>query len=119
MSDLTTITRDFLAECHEDYVGLWSLVTKLRCAGAAEDSNILKRTLALLAPLLSDNKIVAGGFVRDDKFHASPLEGYEFHQWNMPPQEVITRIEEEWTKLGRDPDGGEIVWFDAAVGNSQ
>ena len=119
MSDLTTITQDFLAECDEDYVGLWSLVTKIRRAGAAEGSNILKTTLALLTPLLSDKKIVAGGFVRDDKFHASPLEGYEFHQWNMPPREVIAKIEEEWTKLGRDPSGGEIVWFTAAVGDSK
>jgi hypothetical protein len=29
----------------------------------------------------------------------------------MPPQEVIAKIEEGWTKLGRDPIGGEIVWF--------
>jgi hypothetical protein len=28
VSDLTTITQDFLAECHEDHVGLWSLVKR-------------------------------------------------------------------------------------------
>jgi hypothetical protein len=37
----------------------------------------------------------------------------------MPPQEVIARIEAEWTGLGRDPNIGQIVWFTAAVGNSQ
>lgn len=119
MSDLTTITQDFLAECHEDHVGLWSLVKRIRRAGAADDSNILKTTLDLVLPFLSEGAIIAGQFVRDDKFHAGPLEGYEFHQWNLPPQEVIAKIEEEWTKLRRDPSGGEIVWFTAAVGDSK
>jgi hypothetical protein len=92
---------------------------RIRPAGAAADSNILKITLDLVLPFLSEGAIIAGQFVRDDKFHASPLEGYEFHQWNMPPQEVIAKIEEEWAKLGRDPSCGEIVWFTAAVGDSK
>ena len=102
-----------------DHVGLWSLVKRIRRAGAADDSNILKTTQDLILPFLSEGAIIAGQLVRDDEFHASRLEGYEFHQWNMPPQEVIARIEAEWTGLGRDPNIGQIVWVTAAVGNSQ
>jgi hypothetical protein len=97
--------------------GLWSSVSD--AGGAADDSNILKTTLDLVLPLLSEGAIIAGQFVPDDKFHASPWAGYEFYQWNMPPQEVIAKIEEEWTKVGRDPSGGEIVWFTAAGADSK
>lgn len=119
MSDLTTITRDFLAECDEDYVGLWSLVQRIRRAGAADDSNILKTTLDLVLPFLSEGTIIAGQFVRDDEFHATPFDGYEFHQWTMATSEVVAKIEAEWKELGHDPSPGEIVWFTAAVANSK
>jgi len=111
MNDLTTVVQEFLAECREDYVGLWVLVRRIRRAGATDASNMLETSLTLLEPLLSERKIIAGEFVRDDKSHSSPLEGYEFRQWGMPPPEVIARIKDEWTKLGRDPNLGEIVWF--------
>jgi hypothetical protein len=119
VSDLTTVTRDFLAECHEDHVGLWSLVKRIRRAGVADDSDILTTTLDLVLPFLSEGAIIAGQFVRDDQVHATPFDGYEFHQWTMPTREVIAKIEAEWRELGRDPNIGEIVWFTAAVGNSK
>ena len=116
---LLLLRRTSLPNAANDHVGLWSLVKRIRRAGAADDSNILKTTQDLILPFLSEGAIIAGQLVRDDEFHASRLEGYEFHQWNMPPQEVIARIEAEWTGLGRDPNIGQIVWFTAAVGNSQ
>jgi hypothetical protein len=96
--------------------GLWSSVSS---AGAADDSNILKTTLGLVFPFLSEGAIIAGQFVRDDEFHATPFDGYEFHQWTMPPREAIAKIEAGWRELGRDPNTREIVWFTAAVGNSK
>jgi len=115
MNDLTTVAQEFLTECREDYVGLWVLVRRIRRAGATDDSNMLETSLTLLEPLLSERKIIAGEFVRDDRSHSGPLEGYEFRQWQMPPQEVIARIKDEWTKLARDPNLGEIVWFTLAL----
>jgi len=52
-NDLITVARDFLAECSEDYVGLWSLVWRIRRTGAVDDSDVRKTTLDLVAPLLS------------------------------------------------------------------
>src|ERR1700726_3058093 len=101
MIDLTTVTQEFLTECSEDYVGLWSLVKRIRHAGAADDSNILKTTQVFVLPFPSEGEIIAGQFARDVEFHASPFEGYEFHQWTMSASEVIAKIEPEWRELGR------------------
>jgi hypothetical protein len=114
MNDLTTVAQNFLIECREDYVGLWSLVKSIQHASGTNDSNILKTTLELVGPLLSEGAIIAGQFARDSDVHATPLNGYEFHQWKMPTRELVSKIEAEWRKLGRDPSIGEIVWFTSA-----
>ena len=103
MNDLIPIAQQICAECREDYVGLWSIVRRIRGAGVADHFRILETTLALLRQLLSEGEIIAGQFV-DRKF----LE------WKVPPQEIIAKIETEWVNLGRDPDIGEIAWFVAA-----
>ncbi len=53
MSDLTKVTQEFIAECQEDYVGLWSLVKRIRSAGFNKESEILEKTLSQLSPLLA------------------------------------------------------------------
>jgi hypothetical protein len=114
MSGLTTITQQFLTECHEDYVGLWSLVKNIRRAGMAEGPTIVETTTAVLMPLLSERLVIAGQFVLDGKFHPGwPVDKNKFQEWAMRPQEVIAKIKAEWTTLGRDPNIGEIVWFTA------
>lgn len=90
-------------------VGLWSLVERIRRAGATDDSNILKTTLDFELPFLSEGAVIAGQFVRDDEFHATPFDGYEFHQWTMPPRQAIAKIEAERRELGRDPNIGEMA----------
>jgi hypothetical protein len=111
MNDLTTVAQEFLTECREDYVGLWTLVKRIRGAGAADDSNILKTTLDLVLPLLSEGAIIAGQFARDSEVRPTPVGSYKFHQWKMPTREVIAKIGAEWRELGHDPNIGEIVWF--------
>ena len=103
MNDLIPIAQQVRAECREDYVGLWSIVRRIRGAGVADRSSVIEITLALLRQLLSEGEIIAGQFA-DRKFH----------EWKAPPQEIIAKIESEWTNLGRDPDIGEIAWFVAA-----
>jgi len=100
MTDLASIAQQVLAECHEDYVGLWSVVRRIRGAGVGNDSRVIETTLLLLTKLLSEQKIKTGQF-SDQKFH----------EWIMRPQEIIAKIEHEWKNLGRDPDIGEIAWF--------
>ena len=103
INNLISIELQILAECREDYVGLWSIVRRIRSANAVNHSKVIETTLTLLTQLLSEGRIIAGQFV-----------DHTFHEWKMRPQEVIAKIEHEWTSLGHDPDIGEIVWFVAA-----
>lgn len=103
MNDLTPIARQILGECREDYVGLWSIVRRIRGAGVEDRTRIIETTLPLLTQLLSEGRIKVGQF-SDQKFH----------EWKVQPQDAIAKIESEWKKLGRDPDIGEVAWFVAA-----
>jgi hypothetical protein len=94
------VAQQFLVECREDYVGLWSVIRRIRAVGISERPKVIETTLDLLAQLLSEGKIVAGQFAND-----------EFHEWKLPTQHIIEKIEREWIELGRDPTIGEIAWF--------
>jgi hypothetical protein len=102
---MTTVAQQILAECHEDYVGLWSIVRRIRHEGIPEGTNIIDTTLGLLLPLLASREIIAGQF-KDNKFR----------EWKLGPKEVIAKIEAEWKELGHDPDIGEIAWFTSEQG---
>jgi hypothetical protein len=100
-----TVAQQIYQECLQDYVGLWSVVRRFRAFASVEQSDISKTVLHLLMQLISERKIVAGDFAHG-----------KFRQWEMSPQEIIARIEREWTSLGHDPNIGEIVWFTAGKG---
>lgn len=105
--NVAQVRRDFLAECQDDYVSLGSLIERVRRSLAMDENKIHVVTLELLAELLSANKIIAG------QFDVPRPDAYEFHEWPIPPDEVIERIDREWQGLGRDPHYGEIAWFTA------
>jgi hypothetical protein len=90
-----------LDACVEDYTGLWLIVAKLREAtgGAIDAAGILD----ILLGLLRENRIEAGMATR----------GGGFEPWTLSPEEAVARIAAEWKQLGRDPDLGDIVWFNA------
>ena len=111
MENLTEVKRDLLAECQEDYVGLWSIVARIRRVGIIDDSAVREAALDVLRPLLSEERIAAGQFVARCDQAAHPRDEYRFEIWKKSPEEVILNIETEWAKLGRDPALGEIVWF--------
>jgi hypothetical protein len=58
-------------------------------------------TLALLHYLLATGIVEAG----------LPNSQGGFEAWTLTPDETIKKIASEWSRLGRDPDVGEIVWF--------
>jgi hypothetical protein len=105
MTDLSEVMNAIYGECHDDYVGLWSIVREIRETTNLEGGELVRASLHVLGQLLSQGGIVAGEF-----------EGDRFHVWNLKPEEVVARVELEWRALGRDPDIGEIVWFTAAEG---
>lgn len=88
-----------LDHCADDYAGLWLAVAELRMAtGGAID---FRRILDILYGLLRSGLLQAG--------FPTPDGGFE--PWPLAPEEALSRIEDEWQELGRDPDIGEIVWF--------
>jgi hypothetical protein len=100
MHDLTNVKREIIAECGEDYVGLWSIIRKLLAVGIEGESIVMEATLQLLLQLLVSEELVAGQF-RAEKFEI----------WNGHPQDIVSRIKNEWIALGRSPNIGEIAWF--------
>jgi len=101
--ELVTLLEGILDECDEDQVGLWSVLREVRNAISHASAEELKGiTLELLRFLLNRHLILAG-------FPAS--NGRDFDPWNLSPDEPIDKISLDWNKLGRDPSGGEIVWF--------
>jgi len=84
------ITDDFLIECEDDYVGLWSLVKQICRKNAFRTKEKKQIAVAkIIKPLLEQKLIVAG----NPRPHSK-----EF-------------IFDEWNKLDRDPDIGEVIWF--------
>jgi len=99
------ISKEFLSECHDDYVGLWSLIWSIKNEmGETNPQNIRALTISLVTELLQQGLIEAG----------MPNSKGEFEGWQETPDEIIKRIEREWDQLGREPNIGEIVWFTAS-----
>jgi hypothetical protein len=98
-----------IVECEDDYVGLWSVYRQLKEAQLPYPRH---STLALVYFLLSTG-VVEAGF---------PDAHGGFHSWTLAPEEAYLEIANAWSKLGREPDVGDIVWFtktdDAALRNN-
>jgi hypothetical protein len=90
-------------ECHVDHVGLWEVVNAAHFDLGAEDAAQTRdMTLSLVRGRLCERRMLVG-FPAED--------GQHFDPWNLPSEQAIRRIEEEWTALGREPDIGEVAWF--------
>ena len=113
MIDLNRLKRDVLKESAEDYVGLWSIIWRIRYElndqeyppreeDQADPVEVRCMTLGLVQDLLQDG-LVRVGF--------PTLDGRGFEPWSLEPGEVTYRINLEWDALGREPNIGEVVWF--------
>jgi hypothetical protein len=103
------VEREFLSECDDDYVGLWSLIWSIKNAGTTS-TDVRNTTVSILQHLLAAGLIIAG----------EPTEVGDFEAWPGGTVEIIRRIETAWDQLGREPDIGDIVWFTAPpVGSLQ
>jgi hypothetical protein len=100
------ILEGLVAECHEDHVGLWRVVNAVRFdLGSANPAETRAMTLRLVGRLLHERGMQVG--------HPAP-DGRRFIAWELPPDQAVSRIEKEWSVLGREPDIGEIAWFTSA-----
>jgi len=97
---LKSILRDTIVECGDDYVGLWVIVKRIRDKKTFSDIEVFFYSMKIVDQILENPEILAGQY-----------EGDQFYEWSIPKNKIISRIEREWTDLGRDPTLGEIVWF--------
>jgi hypothetical protein len=90
-------------ECHIDHVGLWEVVNAVRFdLGSTDPSEMRATTLRLVQRLLHERGMQVG--------HPTP-DGRHFVSWGLSPDQAVSRIEQEWSALGREPDIGEVAWF--------
>lgn len=102
MPSYASIVDDVMAELPEDRVGLWWIPSGLRDDFAIADADeVRERSLALVHEILSRPGVHFGQFVSG-----------RFERWTLAPDEVVERIDQDWRRLGRPPDIGEIGWFD-------
>lgn len=95
---------EIIEEAKFDEIGLWFIVRRI-CddLGVVQPALLQAATLQCVNLLLASRAVVAGEYKSDGS--------YEFEEWNMEPERIISRIEKAWNELGREPDIGEIVVF--------
>ncbi len=98
-----SLVEDLIKEAVIDEVGLWLVIAKLRNDLQVPDSKRLRAAvLDCVRNLLESGEVVAGYYKPDGK-------GIEV--WDIPIADILARIDDEWDKLGREPNIGEIAVF--------
>lgn len=117
------IIKRIQAEAQYDCRALWKIISYAACdTGKDEnydeddptiphpnsimDAAIIKtKTLSLVRDLLNTQCIVAGNLAN---------EGQDIDPWPEDVEAVVSRIDREWTALGKEPDmKNDLVWFGA------
>lgn len=94
---------EIIEEAKADEVGLWFIIVRVRDDLGVKQAALLKAvTLQCVNQILASGTVVAGYYKHD---------GSGVEVWDMDPERVVSRIEEAWTEMGREPDIGEIVIF--------
>ena len=102
--EIAELKEELLREAAEDHRGLWVLPWSLREELGIEDPEERRLiTLRMVSGLLEAG-LVRAGFPTPD--------GLGFEPWAETVDEAMARIAHEWDALGREPDIGEIAWFD-------
>src|SRR5262249_24057141 len=88
-------------ECHDAPVGLWGIINAVRYdLGARGPEDVRATTLRLVRGLLKHPGMCVG--------HPTP-NGRDFIAWGLSADQVVSRIDEEWKALGRDPNIGDVA----------
>jgi hypothetical protein len=101
--DLEPLKTALLTECALDFEGLWSVAWRVEHSFPELDSERKREaTLQVIRDLLVTRQIIVGTFASS---------GGAFLVWSGSVDEIVSRIDEAWRLLGRDPDIGEIAWI--------
>ena len=103
---LDEVLESLVDECRADHVGLWEIVNAVQFdLGCENPQQIQALTLQLVRDLLSKRGMQVG--------HPTP-DGRQFVSWDLSSDEAVSRIEQEWSALRREPNIGEVAWFTMA-----
>lgn len=72
----------------------------------SDESNIMRLALEVIRELLEAEYLYAGDAV------TSAAGSYTVRSWGLDPLDALSRIEKKWLELGRQPDLGDVVWFE-------
>jgi hypothetical protein len=91
-------------QAQDDYIGLWQIIGRVRkISPPGTDEELRNLVLEFVKDLL------ARGFQAVTLASSGP----GCSPWpDQDPGSVAGRIESEWKALGREPNVGEIAWFD-------
>src|SRR3989338_6922742 len=103
MKRLEKLRMKFFISFSDDWVALWELIRMVKEIYGFEAQNEIQTfVLKFIYNLLSD-KLICVGF---------PKKGGNFDSWKGDSMELIQRIKDEWDALGKEPNIGDVVWFD-------
>jgi hypothetical protein len=98
------LKRELILSAEEDYIDLSAIAYEVESTLKVRGKDAIRNeTIRILAELLEDGYIRAG----------IPTAGGGFNEWDENLVEVVAHIDGEWRRLGRTPELGEIVWFEA------
>ncbi len=98
--------RGLVADAVEDYLDLSFVAHGIREAfEVSDDEEVLFYTAAVLHRLLDEGLIRAG----------TPTAAGGFDAWDEDTRGTVERILAGWRYLGRAPELGELVWFEATA----
>ncbi len=93
-----------LQRVSDDFLGLWEIPSLIQVLYADTPPTERKAlTIQIVDDLLKAGLIRAGEL--DDT-------GRRFVPSDLSREQVIKLIRDSWTNLGRDPNIGEVIWFD-------
>jgi hypothetical protein len=72
----------------------------------SDEPNIMRLALDVIRELLEAEYLYAGDAV------TSAAGSYTVCSWGLDPPDALSRIKEKWLELGRQPDLGDVVWFE-------
>ncbi|MDA2808681.1 hypothetical protein [Nocardiopsis suaedae] len=95
--------KDFLVSGVTDWVMLVEAQSLARYYTGSDDWRAWRDfSMEFLAELMRDGLTIPGDFT-DDR---------GFRPWDLPTEDALARIRDEWSSFGAELDMGDVCWFD-------
>lgn len=114
--DIQDTHKEILELCIGDGVGFWLILKRISKDTYALDSVpewVRQKTMTVIKDLMQSRLIEAGHFDPDD------TGGFRFRPILLSVDEVIKYIEQEWDRLEKTPNIGDVCWFRLTLAGKQ